>query len=62
MIKIMNKLTLKQKKKIFTDIQEWLLKNHDHFPYTDEEDDELDGEPYVLSMVFEEWLRNYLKI
>ena len=55
-------MTKKQRKKIFNDIQEWLLRNHDHFPYMDEEDDELDGEPYVLSMVFEEWLKKYLKV
>jgi len=58
----MNKLTLKQRKKIFTDIQKWLFENHDHFPYLDKKDDRLDGEPYVLSMVFEKWLENHLKI
>jgi len=51
---------MEERKKIFRDVQEWLLRNHDHFPYRDEEDGELDGEPYVLSMVFEDWLKNYL--
>ncbi len=48
---------------IFEDIVWWLLKNHDHFPYDDGwEEFGKDGEPYVMSMVFQKWLRKHLDI